>query len=153
MKITTTKGQELKITQFVKWEETHRKYEGVAYCVSDNGAEYLAFVLKGSNNVELQYTNGFSARKSGKGVMSGIEILPYAPVNIPTQHDVTSTEHFERVILERFGISTQINVLGKEMTISFQTTQSASTLLRAFRRDRPIIKCLDHLNFQMILTL
>ena len=153
MKVVTQKGQELKVTQFVKWEETHKKYEGIAYCVSDKGVEYLAFVLKGSQNVELQYCGSFNTRKSGNGVIEGIEILPYIPTNIPDQYSVQSTTHFEKAILDKFGIATKIEINGREMVISFQTVQSASTLLRAFKRDKPVIKCLDYLNYQMILSL
>ena len=142
MKATVTvKGQVLEVVNFVKWEDNHAKYEGSIEMVSKKGTQYIGFVCKNSNKVVVNYVSNFSVRSYGIGVYEGLEIKPC----------LTESEVLEKAISEKFGIGTKILITTEGICIDLQTIQSASTLLKAFRRHGALIKANDYINYSMFI--
>jgi hypothetical protein len=142
MKATVkVKSQVLTVIEFVKWENDHTKYEGSVSLVSDKGTAYQGFVCKGSNNVIVNYCGTFSTRFHGNGTIEGLVIEPLA----------SEAELFENAIIEKFGIRVKAAITEIGVTMDFDTVQSASTLLRAFKRHQPIVKANDYLSYTMFI--
>jgi hypothetical protein len=137
------KGQKMKVTKFIKWENDHAKYEGCVYMTGIKGGEYMGFVLKGSDKVRIQSCGLFSSKDLGIGIVSGLVINPYPSV----------AEILKAAISEKFGISAQVAVSPEGVTMDVQTIQSASTLLRAFRRHKALIKANDYMNYTMFIPI
>lgn len=56
---------------------------------------------------------------------------------------------FSMAIADRFGINTEVVITDDGVIMNLETHQSASTLLKAFRRHQPIMKANTHNSFSM----
>lgn len=58
---------------------------------------------------------------------------------------------FEFAIGEKFGIGAKVVITDEGIILNVETSQSASTLLKAFRRHKILVRANDYLNYSMFI--